>query len=178
MTLRKGQPAVIAYKAMVYLLKMRGILTVIVCFDKPLSANQAHSLPTIFAFINIATWPYILKAFLAIATAPSKLWDPPMKPEAWTKMHPGMPETSDSFSSLKPLHSTGKAFRLSKLPGRPTACTLYFPSLSCKSYHCMNYSHWKQEQPRKLIYRSVILWRVLLIALGFIPILFVPIKSI
>lgn len=47
------------------------------------------------------------RALVAIAMAPSRVAFPPMNPEAWTKMHPGMPVNSDSCSSRTPLHLRG-----------------------------------------------------------------------
>lgn len=61
----------------------------------------------------ISKTPHICKALTAIAFAPSKFLFPPMKPAACTKTPPGTPDISSSFSSLNPLHASGKGFRLS-----------------------------------------------------------------
>jgi len=47
------------------------------------------------------------KASNAIFRAPSYVLLPPMNPEAWTKTHPGIPVSSDSWSPRTPRHGSG-----------------------------------------------------------------------
>mmetsp|Transcript_26217 Transcript_26217/g.66723 ORF Transcript_26217/g.66723 Transcript_26217/m.66723 type:complete len:211 (+) Transcript_26217:995-1627(+) len=89
----------------------------------------------------------------AMASTDSYVAAPPMKPPAWMNTQPGMPDASDSFSSLSPRHAAGMDLRFSKDPGpmdthwmrhffsrsssyrqyRMGGCT---PSSASRSYRC------------------------------------------
>ena len=60
-----------------------------------------------------------------MASAPSKVLLPPMKPAACTKTHPSTPDSASSSASLMPRHAAGSGRRLSKLEGvNGIACIL------------------------------------------------------
>ncbi len=61
-----------------------------------------------------------------------------MKPEAWTKMQPGMPALSESSWSRRPRQTSGSALRLVKeLGDTGTAITRHLPCVSVKRAYLM-----------------------------------------
>lgn len=53
-------------------------------------------------------WAAACRVLRAISRAPSWVLFPPMKPPAWTKIHPLIPLSSDSASSRTPRHSSSR----------------------------------------------------------------------
>lgn len=85
------------------------------------SPNQSYELRKC---IHRSQFFYSFNAFFAIVRAPSYVWLPPINPLIWTNTQPGIPDSFESSSSLKPRHWAGRGLRLSNLSGdTATACT-------------------------------------------------------
>lgn len=80
--------------------------------SKP-SADAMSTFRTLF--IDALFARHITKAVLVISIAPWKVLFPPINPLACTNTDPCAPLTLSNASSLRPLHISGSAFRLSKL---------------------------------------------------------------
>lgn len=67
---------------------------------------------TLHAMSYTNCYIYSASAARAMAKAPSYVSLPPMKPEAWQKTPPGMPETFDRSASRTPRQASGSDLRL------------------------------------------------------------------
>lgn len=103
-------------------------------FTASLTCTTCSSLLYTSVLIPRPFQSYSCKPAWAICRAPLNVAFPPMKPDACTNMHPGIPDFWLSSSSLTPRHALGKGFLDSKLPGTFTAWTLNLPALSCKRH--------------------------------------------